>query len=550
VEAELQKIEELAPDVREQRLSSMYLRFDTQAFRSRDATPEQKRAILDEACRRSLVRIQKLDKVFLLRKALNSVLTRPDLYDKIAFNQIKCESSNKGDSITSSSCKIIEQRKFCDDLRTRFNQPDTDISCSALERAELARTNSKKAMLLSPPSMMELNRILLSDTLPARLAPPLAVNWFDLFMLLTVWVAAGVLLAIALTRSVFSVSPRQRLASVKFTVKSALIALGSASLTMGAAILSLRILFLFWQLGFHTPAQLCVPWLFQVDVGRAGAWVIAGIISIPSAVIWVNSISPGSGWITLPICLVIALLAAGLSPKFESFFPKLVAISPLLGILIFGVGSVFGSTLFIMLLVMVTWAVPAFGLAGMLPYLEPTSALPRRWGAVALACGIALSIATIFLSNVPPIIFGPGCVSLIVLGTWVYWQQPLVRDAWPALAVTAAFCFMCTVFAQQATFSGVLNNLHSVTAQAPLNDDDNRCHMTQHTLAPFTQLHAALARPSAPQVVEFDQKDATEASKLEISLAGTFGFWIVIALLAAWALRKKDEEERLGNNPP
>ena len=95
---------------------------------------------------------------------------------------------------------------------------------------------------------------------------------------------------------------------------------------------------------------------------------------------------------------------------------------------------------------------------------------------------------------------------------------------------------------QQATFYGVVREVAGVTA--PIAPEAALTPSSFGAPAAFSYLYAGSA-PEERDVGPSERRgksEIREAAHLELALVGSLGFWLTIALLAAWSLRQREFE--------
>jgi uncharacterized membrane protein YuzA (DUF378 family) len=379
------------------------------------------------------------------------------------------------------------------------------------------------------------NLNLLRQVFPDAIAPA-RVLWGDFAILIAVWCAAAVALSLFLTQGVFEIPVHGDVFDRFVPVaKAAAMALAAAALAMGLAVVAVRVGGFAWAMMFGEAPQL---YEFQ------------GILSVLNIVPWaVREISGLNlfgwhlpAWIVLPgVIGVLVWIAASDNGTGDNVF-SVIAFWALAGIVIVSVLPVLPGVLGLMLIVGVTWVVPTLGLAVLLPYLEPGARVPRLWGVIALAVGLGLGIwAALRFATADPLseaVLIATAVFLLVTGVLVF-RENAVKDLWPLLTVTVAFCLVGgTSLWQDATFKGALNQLHPLVERQVKQEPALFDYVVYGV--PRVEPAPEAAKPS-PQAKPMDDGDVNEAARLELALVGSLGFWLTIALLAAWSLRRKHE---------
>ena len=493
-------------------------------------------------CREALAAMKDEDRIADFISGLNSALRLHDLYDAHVFGK-------ETDGRTFK--EAATQRGICDaareGVRAKFPQPAT-----CLDAVLSDDTLTRQSGLLPRAEIMALNRELLARAMPQAFTP-LPIDWLDLFFLVAMWCTAAAALAIFLCDSVFEIeSGSSFLAAWKTTASKASLALIVAPLLTGAILIALRLAFYVWALMFDTAS---------VAPHEIWSGLAAILQSVPLAVSWLDSGGIFGwhipGWLTLPVAIGGLLFMVGASSNSSNNALGTFAGFALLGILVGGIAPVLGGILMVMLLILVTWLVPAFGLSTLLPYLEPGARVPRWWGLIALAAAAAIAIwaglrwwAILFQSEnetLSPTILVATSFSLALTSIFILRERP-IRDLWPLVAVTVAFCLLGgAVGVQQATFYGVVREVAGVTA--PIAPRAARTSSLFDTTNAFSYLYAGSAREERDvgPSERHGRSEIREAAHLELALVGSLGFWLTIALLAAWSLRQRERE--LGLRP-
>lgn len=381
------------------------------------------------------------------------------------------------------------------------------------------------------------NLALLREAMP-DVVKPAPVLWGDFAILIVVWCAAAIALSLFLTQGVFEIPAHGGLLGrLVPSVKAAALALGAAALAMGVAILAIRLTGYLGDLMFGEVPPLMnlpgvagvlnfVPWVIrEVSQVEIFGWHLPGWLILPVAVV-------GLSWIA----------ARGMSDDTDNLV-SLLAFWALAGIVIMSVLPVLPGVLGLMLIVAVTWVVPALGLAVLLPYLEPGAKVPRLWGLIALAVGVGLGVwAALRFATADPLseaVLIATAVFLAATGVLVF-REIAVKDLWPLLTVTVAFCLVGgTSVWQDATFKGALNQLHPLV-ERKTNQEPQLFDFVVYGLS-TDGVPAQAVDEADPSARPMPDDDVNEAARLELALVGSLGFWLTIALLAAWSLRRKHE---------
>lgn len=490
-------------------------------------------------CRAALGAVTPEARLAAVSRAINFNLARHDLYDPVSFARRGADGSALLPADDALALRALDQRTRCDQIRGRPASPGSEafaFNCVLILYNDAEKAKSLPH-LIQTDSMRQLNREILARVLPEFVeASP--IHWGDFAMLVLVWCAAAVVLAILLSDTVFKVAREGPvLEALKPAWVSAAWAIFLAALSLGLTVVAIRLVAFVWDLMFAPATPVESIW----DHGLL--WSV--LSSFPAFVNWLKSgdlwglVIPG--WITVPVVIVgasaVALMADDDNPL------KMFASYGLLGLFIFSVGPVFEGLAGLMILVAVTWVVPAFGLATLLPYLEPGAALPRWWGFIALGAAALLGIWSLLAMEdgdaLTRGVLAASAIGFVVLGVLILRQHPL-REAWPLVAVTVMMTFMgAASVVQQATFQGALNQLHPLTSG----------EVAPEGRGPFDYLFfSAQERLEGPQVpadsvLEVPQDAARQAGHLELALVGSLGFWLTISLLVAWSLRRTQEKD-------
>jgi hypothetical protein len=386
------------------------------------------------------------------------------------------------------------------------------------------------------------NLALLRQTMPEAIRPA-RVLWGDFAILILVWCAAAVALSLFLTQGVFEIPTHGGLIERLIpAVKAAALALLAAALAMGVAILAIRMTGYMGDLMFgEVPPLMDLPGI--ASVLNFVPWVIREVSQI-EIFGW-----HAPGWLILPVAVagLIWIAVYGMSDDTDNMI-SILAFWALAGIVILSVLPVLPGILGLMLIVAVTWVVPALGLAVLLPYLEPGAKVPRLWGLIALAVGLGLGVwAALRFATADPLseaVLIATAVFLAATGVLVF-REIAVKDLWPLLTVTVAFCLVGgTSVWQDATFKGALNQLHPLVERR-VNQEPQ---LFDYVVYGVPNADAAAEPEPGPVAPAMPEDSVNEAARLELALVGSLGFWLTIALLAAWSLRRK--HEALAQPPP
>jgi hypothetical protein len=489
----------------------------------------------EATCRQAIGAVSLSDRIAALPRAINLAMARHDLYDTVMFARQGVDGRLLLPSDELVARQAWDQRTRCDKIRGNESFPGAapnPFNCVMFLASTPERTKAGPN-LLQTAKMQEINRELLARVLPEYIEPR-AINWGDLALLLLVWSVAAVVLGVFLSDTVFGVPDRASMPDVlKLSWASAGMAIFFAVLSLAVAVIVLRLVVFFWDLMFAAPPL--EPHLFEDGI----IWSVVSFF--PNVIAWLKAGGLFGlaipGWITVPLIFGTVLITAAAAKDDHPL--RVISLYVLFGILILSVGPIFQGLLGLMVLVAVTWIVPAFGLATILPYLEPGAALPRWWGFIALSVAVLLGLWSLLAIEDDALVNGVLLVSSIafaVLGVLILRQRPL-RDVWPLVAVTVMMSLIgAASIVQQATFQGALNQLHPLTASD---------QSAKEPSGPLDYLYFGLIRPGeqGPQVPEEAVLEASDdavrqAGHLELALVGSLGFWLTIALLAAWSLRR------------
>lgn len=492
----------------------------------------------ERICREALGAVTREERLAAVSRGINFILARHDFYDPVSFARQRADGSALLAPDDVLAIRAMDQRSRCDQIRGRPASPGSEsfaFNCVSILSNDQEKAKSLPH-LIQTGSMRQLNREILARVLPEYVkASP--IHWGDFAMLVLVWCIAAMVLAVLLSDTVFKVAREGPvLEALKPAWTSAAWAIFLAALSLGLTVVAIRLVAFVWDLMFAPAVPVESIW----DDGLL--WSV--LSSFPAFVNWLKSgdllglVIPG--WVTVPVVIVgatsVALMAKDDNPL------KMFASYGLLGLFILSVGPVFEGLFGLMVLVAVTWAVPAFGLATLLPYLEPGAALPRWWGFIAFGAGALLAIwALLAMEDGDALtrgVLAASAIGFVVLGVLILRQHPL-REAWPLVAVTVMMTFMgAASVVQQATFQGALNQLHPLTSG----------EVAPEGRGPFDYLFFSvqerLEGPQVPadSVLEVPQDAARQAGHLELALVGSLGFWLTISLLVAWSLRRTQEK--------
>ena len=211
----------------------------------------------------------------------------------------------------------------------------------------------------------------------------------------------------------------------------------------------------------------------------------------------------------------------------------------LLGILVSAVAPVLEGLLGVVFLMVGAWFVPTLGLALLSPYLKPGRDVPQWWGIVAMLGGIAVMCwVALGLQNgdeVYRIAMGVAGVIAASTGAMILRRTPMT-DLWPLLAITIGLFLVggSAVF-QQLTFAGALKELHPVAHTSGAKTVQERT-----VLDYFYTLGVRESDAEIPEGFRAPPRndDVNESLRLELALTGSIGFWLTLAMMVGWSLRR------------
>jgi hypothetical protein len=489
---------------------------DPEAFARLSAQREQDRAARADACLAALHALPDGERLKALRPALQEIVTNRALYAPASFPAARDSPLAAALEPQAALCaKIFAGRP--PEMKALAIQ---DSCVRVAEQApELAAANPG---LLPPWQIAALNYKLLHGAMPDQLRP-LPVYWSDFALLVFVWCAAAMALGVFLVNGVFTIASGGMVARFAPALAAAVKALLAAAIALGLSVLAVRLAAYAWLLMFgDIPTRPDLPGI--LNIVNVVPWAVQSLREID---LWGVSIP---GWVTLPVVtLVLGMIAKGVfddGDNTEAWW----AFAALFGIVALAAFPVLPGILGLMTIVAVSWVVPAFGLAVLLPYLEPGARVPRYWGVIALGAGILLGIwAFLRLGQADALseaLMFATAMFLIVTGALIT-RNVAVRDLWPLLTVTVAFCLVGgTSLWQDATFKSILGALHETT---------------QSAASAWTFQNFWFGSPESGLPLVANPGEVDEAARLELALVGSLGFWLTIAMLAAWSLRRKDE---------
>ncbi len=503
-----------------------------------DPTIQQARADQLKNCREALIAVPEGERLERFIDGLNATLRLHDFYEPHVFGR-----ENNG----AAHREAAAQRGLCAAIRDEVKATGK-VAVTCLDAVLADETLAPRFPGLLPRAqIMSLNREVLARAMP-EVFTPLPIDWLDLFFLIAMWCTAAAALAIFLCDSVFAIKPGGSLiAAWKTTTFNAGLALVVAPVLTGVILIALRLVLYVWALMFDTAS------VAPHEI-RSGVAVI--FQSVPIIVSWFSGGGAFGwhipGWITLPVTVgaLLAIFGVTANNSSKNLIGSLAGFA-LLGILIGGIAPVLSGILMVMLLILVTWFVPAIGLSTLLPYLEPGARVPKWWGFIAIAAAIALAGWAawrwweVFFEResetLSPTILVATSFSLALTSIFILRERP-IRDLWPLVAVTVAFCLLGgAVGVQQATFYGVVREVAGVTS--PIVPAGQKSSPSDAPNA-LSYLYAGSA-PEERDVGPSERRgksEIREAAHLELALVGSLGFWLTIALLAAWSLRQHEHE--------
>jgi hypothetical protein len=496
--------------------ASRLLLNDPDAFARLLAERDKERAERASACLTALKTLPDNERLKVLRPALHEVVTNRGLYAPESFPAAKESEAAAALAPQAALCAKIyaERPPAMKDLAVQ------DACARVAESApDVAAANPG---LMPPWQIAALNYKLLQGAMPAELKP-LPVYWSDFALLVFVWCAAAVALGIFLVNGVFAITGGGMNRRFGPAFAAAVKALIAAALALGLSVLALRLGAYAWLLMFgDIPERPNLPGV--LNVVNLVPWTVQSLREMD---MWGVSIP---GWITLPVAVgALAMVAKDIGDGGDNA-GAWWAFWALFGLVALSAFPVLPGILGLMMIVALSWIVPAFGLAALLPYLEPAARVPRYWGVIALGAGLLLGVwAFLRLGHADLLseaLMFTTAIFLIATGALIT-RNVAVKDLWPLLTVTVAFCLVGgTSLWQDATFKSVLGALHETTANAP---------------TAWTFAHFWFGDPQPGLPLAASQDEIAEAARLELALVGSLGFWLTIALLAAWSLRRKDE---------
>lgn len=496
--------------------SALLLR-DPDAFARLSTQRAQERAARAAECLSALRALPDAERLDALRPALEEVITNRALFAEASF-----PATSKDSSLAHA---LAPQAALC--AKIYAERPATlkelavqDSCVRVAEQApEVAAANPG---LLPSWQIAALNYKLLQDAMPSEFRP-LPVYWSDFVLLVFVWCAAAVALGVFLVNGVFAIASGNSLSRFGPALAAAVKALLAAALALGLCVLAVRLGAYAWLLMFgDIPPRPNLPGV--LNIVNFVPWAVQSLREMD---LWGVSIP---GWVTLPLMVgFLAMIAKDVGDTGDNSGAGW-ALAALFGLLALSAFPVLPGILGLMTIVAISWVVPAFGLAVLLPYLEPGARVPRYWGLIALGAGILLGIWAVLRMGHADVLSESLMLAtalfLIATGALIT-RNVAVRDLWPLLTVTVAFCLVGgTSLWQDATFKSILGALHATTDSAP---------------SAWTFQNFWFGDPGAGLSLATNPEEVDEAARLELALVGSLGFWLTIAILAAWALRRKHE---------
>ena len=487
------------------------------------ATPAQK----IYWCRRAIVNMTDDERAGLLKRGINEVLARPDLYDAGSFRFAADKSLLElGHRLTG---QLSTARQACDAIAAKAVVALAGEGCIKTIRDQRAIPGSDVIPPISEIRLM--NWQLLSAAFGDKFIEPPMIDWWDLGILFAIWSAAAIVLGVYLTIMVFESDGEAEAAGKgegwRFAVRRALFALAAlvfAAMVAGAVLVAARLLSFLWELMFDPLAlnldfsvAVAVPWLVQWLSNYGLGFSIPGYVSLPLIVGGVAGV-----WI-------YGLPKPNIVSRFAGFL--------LIGILATCVLPVFEGLTQVVLIVSGAWIVPTLGLTFLLP-TKPVATLPQWWGGVALAAGLFVAFwVGAMLTDVDAVYRGLIAVAglLVALTGFFVTRQVPVGELWPLIAVTAGLTLVGGAVIQQVTFSEALNTLRPVS-QTPVGA---RTFTVYDSIFREWPDAAQQENDTIPKVFQAGTSPdiAHEAVRLELALTGSIGFWLTIGTLVAWSLK-------------
>jgi hypothetical protein len=189
----------------------------------------------------------------------------------------------------------------------------------------------------------------------------------------------------------------------------------------------------------------------------------------------------------------------------------------------------------------VVWGVPGLLLGALVPLLKRAGRSPQSWAMIGYGAAALLVLASMITQHAWPLI--PAGVALI---SGLLFQRGMpVKEFWPFAALCVAIGISGAMSVSQSfTFRGVLMQLHTIDAIRPPSPGES-----PEVVAPIVdwnptedEIKTALREKAKNDAEEAEaQKKADEAARvLEVSIAGSVGFWITVGLLACWSMYERD----------
>ena len=541
----------------------------------------------------------------LITVELNNLILSPRFYDEDVFRHTDVPegvrfllSRERSDSI-----------RF-DDLQETYDRTKAEPPSQSREdrRAKLNEEMAQIAPRLLPvPRVVQLNRQLVFAAFPHLFAP--LPQRFDersanLIVLGLLWMCAGAALGWILSGAVFDSSgpgqhPSRRGAlrglAASLLAAPALVVLYVVVVRLASlardAVHFRRELHYLWQSNTFPPDDLfdssLLPLLLRLDSYWHHKWLTFSILLAATlflAVYWFL-LKPRHSERREESLLVPSVFPRNPLPlRIVAFFASLFALVL--------VALVFDANLpYVYLLVALVWITPAVFLGICGPKLRTGSPMPQAWGIIAVAAGLALVLLTILRLKWDTLSLWLLLPGIVLVATGLIMRAGLrLEEYWPlgALALGLAVCGI-SALVQQATFLGVLSDVHELNAYAgygvklapplqllgspapPSNATQEPSPYDDYFETPAPpptreqQLHQNLkdridtlrrqaqGRVSTgdlaldEHVLELQRKDQERLSdvrseitrRLELSIVGSLGFWLTVGLLAAWSLRRE-----------
>ncbi|MGQ0641071.1 MAG: hypothetical protein ACT4P6_09930 [Gemmatimonadaceae bacterium] len=376
--------------------------------------------------------------------------------------------------------------------------------------------------------MVSLNRALFGATFPGLVAPDPGSGirkWLDVSALAGLWLVAGIILALSLSRFVIAARPGARQEALRGLAVGIRAGIATALVGLGLYIVAVRSAYLIG--GFVGPetmgARLSALYLSDGPLGLrilmlpvatlqlawlSGVW--GRLLLLGFAVVLVALWRRRIRWPYAALALAIALFAMR---------PYLTWSAPL--VLVLGI---------------VAWGVPGALLGVSAPYLRPSLVPRANWAWLAWISGVLVTATTYWLK-------GPGwrygvaaLLGALGIAFRLGWQ---VRQWWPVAALLLGLSLAgATSVVNRATFKGVLGEIRTLNERAdPLIDlaaADTGSVSAPTTMRVFREPMPSWQRQWSRLHNEDEPRrlayEVQVTQRLEIALLGSLGFWITIAL--------------------